>query len=325
MSVFTLPQAKHARAGVLLAAALTLSLAGCGGESSEGAQASATSITVGLIPIADYAPVTYALDQGYFADEGLDVEIQPLQGGAAAVPGLLSGDLQISVTNWVSFVQAQEKGIPIQAFAPGAVARPGWSGVYAADSSRIKGAEDLAGKTVAITELKTVTELTTRVGLSEAGVDPESVEFAAVPLNTIVPAVADGTVDAGWLVEPFIGQAKSEGQRQVLDVYAGQLDGASIGGYITSRKWAAENADALAAFNAAMSRATEEMNADPTLVEQTLVAAGAMQESQTGSLMLPTFGESLSAEDVQQWADLMAEYQFVAEPVDIDEAVLDVG
>lgn len=325
MSLRSSYRRKLSHAGVVIAFALTLSLSACGEGSSEGADAGTTSITVGLIPIADYAPVSYALEQGYFADEGLDVKIQSLQGGAAAVPGVLSKDLQISVTNWVSFVQALEKKVPIQAFAPGAVARPGWSGVYAPKTSGVKDPKDLVGKSVAITELKTITELTTRVALDDAGVDPGSVKFTTLPLSTIVPAIAKGKVDAGWLVEPFIGQAKKAGEQQVLDVYGSQLDGASIGGYITSREWAAENPDALAAFVAAVSRATEEMNAKPELVEEALIAADAMQEAQRGSLMRPTFGETLNAKDVQKWADLMSDHRFVEGPVDVEEAVLDVG
>ena len=311
-------------AAIASAAALLLGLSACGGGAESQSVDGMTSITVGAIPVSDYAPLSYALEHGYFDDEGLDVEVQALQGGSAAVPGLLSGDLQISVTNWVSFVQAQRQGIPIQAFAPGAVATPGWSGLYAAESSGIEAPEDLAGKTVAINELEALAELTSRAALSDAGIDPDSVAFTTLPLNTIVPAVAEGKVDAGWLVDPFVSQAKAQDQHQVLDVYRG-LHGASIGGYITSREWASENPDALERFSAALLRATAELNAKPELVEETLISTGAMKTEQRGSLMLPTFGESLTVEDVQQWADLMFEYDFVETPVDVGEAVLDVG
>lgn len=298
-------------------------LAGCGGDA--GAEGGPTKMTVGLIPVADYAPVNYALEQGYFEDEGLDIEIQSLQGGAAAVPGLLSGDLQVSVTNWVSFVQAVTKNTPIRAFAPGAVATPGYSGVYVAKDSDITGPDGLQGKVVALTELKTISELTTREVLKAAGVAPGSVQFTTVPLNSIVPAVDEGQVDAGWLVEPFVSQAKAAGQRQVLDLYAGRFQGVSIGGYIASVKFATENRDALEGFAAALGKAVKEMNDDKGLVEDTLIGMKAMKPEQKGSLMMPTFGDGLSPEDVQLWADVMADHDFVDGGPDLSEAIIDVG
>lgn len=305
--------------GVIMVAAL----AGCGGDA--GAEDGPTKMTVGLIPVADYAPVTYALEKGYFEAEGLDIEIQSLQGGAAAVPGLLSGDLQVSVTNWVSFVQAVTKNTPIRAFAPGAVATPGYSGIYVAKGSDITDPAGLQGKVVAVTELKTITELTTREALKEAGVDPGGVQFTTVPLNSIVPAVNEGQVAGGWLVEPFISQGKAAGQRQLLDVYAGRFRDVSIGGYITSAKFAAENQDALKGFAAALGKAVNEMNDNKSLVEDTLIGMKAMKPEQKGSLLMPTFGNGLSPKDVKVWADVMIDHEFIDAEVNLGEAIIDVG
>ena len=49
---------------------------------------------------------------GYFAAEGLTVELVTVQGGAAALPRLATGDLDLTFTNYVSALlgQAQGKG-----------------------------------------------------------------------------------------------------------------------------------------------------------------------------------------------------------------------
>ncbi|CNF87174.1 nitrate/sulfonate/bicarbonate ABC transporter periplasmic component-like protein [Mycobacterium tuberculosis] len=302
---------------------MVAALTSCGGDA--GADGGPTKMTVGLIPVADYAPVAYALEQGYFEAEGLDIEIQPLQGGAAAVPGLLSGDLQVSVTNWVSFVQAVTKKTPIRAFASGAVATSGYSGVYVRKGADITDAAGLRGKVVAVTELKTISELTTRDAIKRAGVDPASVQFTTVPLNSIVPAVSEGQVDGGWLVEPFLSQGKAAGQRQVLDAYAGRFRDVPIGGYITSANFAAKNQEALKGFAAALGKAVNEMNDDKSLVEDTLIGMKAMKPEQKGSSLMPTFGDRLSPEDVQVWADAMIEHGFIDASVDLGEAIIDVG
>lgn len=294
-------------------------------DSGAAANAEPVKVTVGVIPNADYTPVYHALEQGYFEEEGLEVEIQPLQGGAAAIPGLLSGDMDISVTNWVSFVQAIDKNIPVQAFAPGALATPSYSGVYASEASGIATAEDLVGKTVAVTELKTVTELTTLSALEEAGVDTSQVTFTTLPLNTIVPAVAEDKVDAGWLVEPFISAGKAAGLVEVLDLYSGRFMDRTIGGYIATADFAKQKPEVLSGFAKALNRAIADMNADNTLIEDALIALGSFSEEQRGTMMMPTFVEGFSIEDVQVWADAMVEFDFIEEGINLDGAFANVG
>lgn len=315
---------------LLVVAAFLLStvLTACGdadGQTGPGGGPGAMKLNVGVVPVADYAPLSYALAMGYFAQEGLDVTLQPLQGGAAAVPGVLSGDLQVSVTSWVSFVRAIDAGLDLRAFHSGAVAKPHYSALYVGDSSPVTSTAQLAGKTVAVAELKTVAELTTIVALEEAGVDADSVTFTQIPLDAIVPAVDKGAADAGWLVEPFISQAKSSRQVEVLDVYSGELEGMSIGGYIVSGAFAASSPDALRGFSAALTKAAGELNADPLLLRREIAGFSALVPEQEAAVQLPTFGGPLSRSDVQDWADLMAEHDFISGRVSVADRVIDAG
>ena len=51
-----------------------------------------TTVTAGVIPIVDVAPVHLGVEQGFFSDRGIDLRLESVSGGAANVPGVISGE-----------------------------------------------------------------------------------------------------------------------------------------------------------------------------------------------------------------------------------------
>ena len=49
-----------------------------------------TTVSVGVLPIVDVAPLHLAIEEGFFEEEGLDLELVTVAGGAEAVPALLA-------------------------------------------------------------------------------------------------------------------------------------------------------------------------------------------------------------------------------------------
>src|SRR3954470_515263 len=98
-------------------AALALAVAACGGDdgsgSGGGAQAAkAVSLKVGVLPIADVAPLYLGMDQGFFKAENLTIEPAVAEGGAAVVPAVMSGDNQVRFFNAPFLMVAQERKLP---------------------------------------------------------------------------------------------------------------------------------------------------------------------------------------------------------------------
>ncbi len=110
---------KHARIQVtaaLAAAALTFSAMGVAAQ--DGAPEK-SDLTVGTLPIVDVAAVHIAIDQGLFEEEGLNVTTEVMQGGAAAIPALVAGDLDIAFGAWPSFLNANQQGLELRAIGDG--------------------------------------------------------------------------------------------------------------------------------------------------------------------------------------------------------------
>ena len=153
------------------AAILITGLAGCSGSSPQSGgggdqtldPASPVAITVGTLPAGDYAPLYIAQDQGFFEDEGLDVTIETIAGGAVGVTQLISGDLQFSSATWTNILSAVSQGLELQVVREGTDSnKEGINGIIAAEGSGIESIEDLRGQTVSVNTLQSATELQVR-------------------------------------------------------------------------------------------------------------------------------------------------------------------
>lgn len=64
-----------------------------------GCAAAAEDITLGALRLTSHSPTYIALERGYFADEGLDVELSFFESSAAMAVGVAGGDLDYGVTS----------------------------------------------------------------------------------------------------------------------------------------------------------------------------------------------------------------------------------
>ncbi|WP_231500266.1 ABC transporter substrate-binding protein [Saccharothrix sp. NRRL B-16314] len=313
------------------AVAMLAVVSGCGllgGAEEKPAEAAApgkiekAKITLGLLPILDVASVHVAIKKGYFKEEGLEVEPKIIQGGAAAIPGLISGDLDISFGNWVSFISAETKGVAkdvdgLKLINDGYQAKPEMFLILAKSDSAIKSPKDLEGKTIAINTFNNIAELTAKAALEANDVNPANVTFKEFPFPDMEAAVQNGTVDAAFMVEPFISRAqRASGQITVLDAASGPTDGIPIAGYGTTGKFVKENPNTVAAFQRAMAKGQRDAADRPTV--EPLLVEYAKVDKETASLV--HFGEfptTLDATRLQRVADLMETYKLLETKFDV--------
>jgi NitT/TauT family transport system substrate-binding protein len=203
---------------VALAALLALTAAACGddddgGDAAEGTSAPAggaattaaageeTDVTTGeLIPVrlqlqwvtqAQFAGYFAAIDQGYYTDAGLDVEI--LEGGVDIVPQtvLAQGNADFAIA-WVpKALQSREQGAQITDIAQ-IFQRSGTLQVSWADSG-IDGPEDFEGKNIGNWGFGNEFELF--AGMTEAGLDPAA-DVQLVQQNFDMQALLNRDIDA---------------------------------------------------------------------------------------------------------------------------------
>lgn len=150
--------------GLLLACLLVLALAGCGGgQGNKTADTGASSsdpagskdntapkqlkdvkVVLDWTPNTNHTGLYVAKDQGYYEEEGLNVEIvQPGSGGADAM--VASGKVPFGISYQEGVTQARTQGVPLVSIA--AVIQHNTSGFAAPVDRGIKAPKDFEGKT----------------------------------------------------------------------------------------------------------------------------------------------------------------------------------
>lgn len=207
-------------AGAIAALALT----GCGSGSLSGPATSASpgsaaaggdlkKISVGVLSIAPSVAVQYGVDEGIFAQHGLNVELQTGQGGAAMLPAVSTGTMNFSVGNPLSVMLAVDKGLDMKivtGFSNSKAEGADINGVVAAKASGISSFGNLEGKTVAVNTLKTQGDLTIMESAAKAGADPSKIKFVEMPFPDMQAQLDRGSVEAIWLPEPFLTKALAD-------------------------------------------------------------------------------------------------------------------
>jgi len=138
-----------------LAAAMAIGLlaVGCGGDDEGGGGSEGggpETLQIGLIPIADVAPVFLGINKGFFAEQQLELEPQFAAGGAAITPAVLSGDFDIGFSNTVSLLIASSQGLPVQIVSQGVLGGPDdskpWADLLVPEGSRAPWRRPRAGR-----------------------------------------------------------------------------------------------------------------------------------------------------------------------------------
>lgn len=104
----------------------------------------------------EYAPLFVALDKGYFAAEGLDVELAEGQGAQTVLRLLAAGTENIGYGPAVAAAQAVSQGMPIKVAALYQTKAP--MGVISFPDVPLKGPKDLEGKKIGVSVGETFTD-----------------------------------------------------------------------------------------------------------------------------------------------------------------------
>jgi NitT/TauT family transport system substrate-binding protein len=131
-------------------------------------------IKLGLLPFSESLAAVIADKQGYFKQEGLEVEASKFDSGAIAVPVLQSGRLDIVLSSTVSTFQAIEQGLDAMVLAPGAIVRtapPDTTTAVVVRKGSIKSLKELEGKRLAVNVINSTAWLHAAAFLEKHGVD----------------------------------------------------------------------------------------------------------------------------------------------------------
>ena len=173
-------------------------------------------LKVGFVPVSIYAPIFVAKEKGYYAEQGLDVTLEPLAGGADLVALTASGQLQATAAGaGPAFWNAMAQGLPLRLIAPGhgegvPVATPLMIPKAACESGQITRVADLKGTRVSV-NARGATEYWLAQALATDGLTLDDIDLQTLPFPDAVVALGAGTIDAAMVGEPLATKAEQDG------------------------------------------------------------------------------------------------------------------
>lgn len=177
----------------------------------------AAKVKAQILPLLSFAPYFIAQEEGYFADEGLEVEFVKFQRSSDAIPALLQGQIDV-VGGALSFglLNAMAKDQRMRLVADkGYLSDTGcsYTSILAGkhlDPGRLNSKEALSG-------LRIVTNLASSRGyfmeemLAGYGLTAADVAVVDIPDAAAMEALGSGAIDLAVFVEPSITQALESG------------------------------------------------------------------------------------------------------------------
>lgn len=206
-----------------------------------------------------------AIENGYFEDEGLDIEQVTVD--AAHVSEAIGAD-QVDVGMGLigKLLQPLENGLPIK-FTTGI--HTGCTKLLVPGDSDIKSIADLKGKKIGVPGLADAATVVSKRSLSAAGIGVTDqnmeVEFSVYSRNDLAQALQNGAVDAIALGDPAASIAEEQyGLTALIDTATDPeyKDEYCCAAFVTS-KLAEENPKAAAAFTRAVQKASQWVQENP--------------------------------------------------------------
>jgi NitT/TauT family transport system substrate-binding protein len=159
-------------------------------------------------------------DRGYFQQEGIALEFVPFANASEIIPALATGQVEAGTAGgnpagW----NAVARGVAMKVVLDMITLQPGRGAtalvvrkdVY--DAGRGRTLSDLPGLNLAVTPpgKATVSACALAAGLERVGLTLDDLTLLPLGFPDMVPALANGSIDAGILAEPFVTRARQQG------------------------------------------------------------------------------------------------------------------
>jgi len=321
-------------AGITALLAGLVAVAGCtggGGSSSAAGPAVTANITVAETPGVGDAPLFMAFQQGLFRKAGINVHIVNYTSTRLELRDLRAGRVDVAFGDYADMFYAQAQALKqangqlaksslnMVVVADGYDAEQNTMEVLALPGSGIVIPKNLVGKSIGTAPAEVMPHsvttqslpysldtVATQSVLDNNNVNPDSINWQALPSQALISDLATHHVSAILATEPTIFEAESElGAVPVLDSCTGATANLPLYGYFSLRSFADKNHAGLTAFRNVLVRAQAEADASSSLVRNTLEGSEGMSVQDASLLTIGQFPTTVNSIDLQRVISLM--------------------
>lgn len=281
------------------------------------------SLKMGLLPILDVLPFYVAEENGYFEEEGLEVELVPVKSAQERDALMQAGEIDGQLTDLISTVVFNRESSQVEVVAMARKAYPDFPQfrILAAPGVDVGNPDDLNGVPIGISQNTIIEYLTDRL-LAEWGLPADQIaieEVSAIP--TRFELLMEGQLQAANLPDPLAQAAIAAGASLIVDDAEIPQYSQSVLAFRTDT--IQSKPEAIRAFLRAWNKAVDDINQDPNAYRDVLIENTRVPESIQGTYNVPPFpkNEITSEAEWQDVVDWAQEKGLIDEPVPYDQAI----
>ena len=243
-----------------------LMLSGVAPRGALGAARAQLHIRVVHVPVLIFAPLYVGIERGYFARQGLEIELIGTPGGMSSFAVLASGRAEAVIGGLgAALFNAAARGLDFKVVGPVHLERPPVSTPLvisrrAFESGEIRSVKDLRGKKVSVNVIGSATEFWLYAALLKGSLTVNDVQMVAVNFPEVPAALANGAIAAGMLGEPMATLAEDRGQ--IVRLSENFINGVQVTAVYFSGDFMRRHPDEAAGFMVAWLRASRDLQGD---------------------------------------------------------------
>jgi len=242
------------------------------------------TVRVGLVPVLIYSPLFIAEVKGYFADEGIQIEVLNVAGGSEPLAPLARGELDVvfggagaGLFNYAARNIDIEDDPQFRIITNAHTENPPLSTPIVVSAERFESGEltsiaDLEGGRVSINAAGAATEWWLVKALEQGGLTTDDIELVAVGFPDVAAALnseAEDRIDAAMLGEPVAAAAEAQGL--VVRLSDDFLENFQSTFVYASNEFVTDNRDVALGFTRALLRAYRDLQNTDTWSEPEVV------------------------------------------------------
>jgi len=307
---------KYVLSVMALLCALTMVIGGCSTKQS----GEMKTLTVGVMPDIDSIPIIIAQEKGYFAEEGLKVDIQQFKSAMDRDAALQSGNLDGAISDLLAVAFAKSGGFDVKVTSH----TEGNYKLIAGKNESVTSPKDLVGKDVAVSKNTIIEYVTDQISLSQ-NMKEESINKVVIPqIPTRLEMLQNGKLAAATLPEPMGSIAVANGCKFITD---SEKLGINPGVMMFTAKCVKDKKSELQAFYRAYNKAVKFLNEHPqSEYMELIIQKSGFPEIAKTALKLPKYREAglPNDKDVTDCMKWMNSKGLIKQEYTYDDVVVDL-
>lgn len=221
---------------------------------------------------SEHAPFFLGVERGYFAQEGIDLDIQEGRGSGVTVQAVAAGTATFGYADIPTMIKAASKGAPIEAVGVALQTSP--MSVMGFAERNIRKPDDIKGKTVAVTPGDSMSQIWP-LFLRKTGLKDTEFKTVSGDAQTKLNAVINGQADLllGYVMDQAI-KLQDATHKPVYPIrFADYGVNMVSSGIIVQKDYLNSHADLVRRFLRAATRSLEEAAKDPDAAVDAMLKA----------------------------------------------------